>query len=794
MVTTSPRGQAHAQLEQDLDAVLRGPGSDAAPRVVHLFSLAGSGAAGTGDIARLVRSWSHQHGRRLLAPAVDRDAPTAFGVARGLLRQLLPSATGSDHRLTVDFGAELAMLLPELRGRRTAPDLSTIALGATKRRLHRDSERLFRLVSAFASIAAVSLADLAPDRPAAILIDGAENCDRHTLAALLHLLRTAARPPLLILITADQDARPRWLPSWTALDDQTVGAWTDAEGEQQALLRRFLSETGATVITAGRLESAGETGSRCSAVWPGPADRAEGRCRGIACEDAEHEGAEAMRALLEVARGNADQGAARALRLIQRSFGFTLNYELILLCCRIALASGIPAARLPALQFAGLAHAYLDHPERAAEIFEAAQAEAPTPEARAQLCYYRGLLASKRRDSLHDGRCLFESGLHALSGRLGGAARLERGWLRNGLAYTAWRQGQSGEAEELIRTALAGTEGAHDPQTVNLRINLLNNLSVLLEDQCDYAAALAVWRQLARWESFVRGGRFTKSYRYRESWLLLALDDVAGAYDRAQLALTAAQRHRDVFHADLIGAACRYLACRKNDLDAAERWAAAGIWLAARHGHRAALAHAYGQAAHVRYQAADPEGAIRCLADGVAVVADHRAVAPRAMLARALGQLCSGAGPDAGLLGPDDELCGILLDRPKPKLTTPFPIAHLVTATAFAHRTHDLALGTVRNQPAPRALTELACPALEHGGGKRRRDQHQAAAPGYGKPRLGAYRLPLQQIPDRADDQGGWLVAGKCLKPVRHGRDRHERAAGERNEHEEKGEAARRVG
>ena len=674
--------------------------ADRVPSAVHLFPADGQREQVAGALGHLIRAWARHRGFPLLAPAVETAAPTAFGVARGLLRGFLPDTADAGPPWVASFGPELSALLPELHARIAAPDLRQIALGGTKRRLHHDSERLFRLVSAFTSIAGGGLTAMLERHggPTVLLIDDAEHCDRYSLACLLHLLRTAATPPLLILVTATQDVRPSWLGSEVTLTDPVLAAWTDAEGEQQALLRRFLAATGAQAIavrsSSGRAGAAAPRPPAARALMNGPAPSPASGCPEASCPDAEHEGAEVMLAHREVAGGDGAKGAARALRLIQRSFGFTLNYELILLCCRIALASESAAARLPALQFAGLAHAYLGYHDRAAEIFAHAHAQAPTPEARAQLSYYRGLVASKRLEHLDEGRRWFECGLRAVSGRPGDAARIERGWLRNGLALTAWRQARPDEAEELIMAALAETaDSDDDPQLLNLRVNLVNNLSVLLEDRGDYAAALATWRKLAVWEAFVRGGTFSKSYRYRESWLLLALGEVGEAYGRARMSLAVARGHRDVFHMNLIGAACCYLACRGNDLDAAAEWAAESVSLTASLGHRPAQAHAHGQSAHVRYQAGDHDGAICHLQQGLDIAPG---TGISAVLAEALGRLRAGDAPGSGGLGPDDPLFGIWLDHPKPKLTTPFPIAHLITDAAFASSTHDLALGTVR--------------------------------------------------------------------------------------------------
>jgi tetratricopeptide (TPR) repeat protein len=719
------------------------------PVVVRLRARAGR--IGRHRVER-VREWARDGGYPLLDLPADTAAPTAFGPVRHLLRQLLPEAEREAGGPLTDFAPELTMLLPELRSRAAyadAPELVKIALGGTKRRLHRDSERLFRLVSAVTSVVCFGLSGLARahGRPAVLLVDRAELCDRYTLACLLHISRSAAGPgPMILLVTGEaRDARTRWIAPPVA--DPRLARWSDAEAEQDRVLSRLFEVTDAVELPTGGpedrheavpdLDSLSESDRRrltaaviladpvLAAGVAGPLDAelaaasrepavreavlgqltAEAYRAGCA-ELAEElrtrlaleapgdgtatEGAEAALAFLEVAGGQPQSGVRRAQRILQRSYGFTLNYELMLLCCRVALA-GLPtgAGRLPVLLFAGLTHAYLDHHELATEIFEAAYTGEATPEVRAQVCYYLGLIASKRRNLLEEGRAWFDRGFAAIENRSGGPALLESGWLRNGMAMVAWREGRYDDAERLVRAAIADTEGFADAQLVNLRVNLVNNLSVLLETQGEYGAALEVWRSLAGWSEFILGGSFTKSYRYRESWLLSRLGDLTQAYACAVDSLDVARRFHDVFHMNIISRACAYLACRMEDYGAGCRWQHTNVELMRQLGHRAGEAHAYGQLAHVRCQAGDLTGAAEAL-DEAARLADGPA-AERFRAAR----LGVAQGRRLAPLGPDDELFGIAMDRPKAKLTTPFSMAHLVVDDSYAATTHERALTKV---------------------------------------------------------------------------------------------------
>jgi len=769
--------------------------AEAEPVVLRLRTAGGLSSQHAAD---RLQSWAQYHQYPIIRLRVSTAAPTAFGPIRELLRRLLPNVQRESAGLLAEFAPELTMLLPELRARpqyaQTAA-LSKIAVGGAKRRLHRDSERLFRLVSAVASIGGHGLTSLTTTygRPPVVLIENADLCDRYSLACLLRIWQVSTGPgPVIVLATSPSGPdRPQWAarPQRAArgLDDAVLAGWTDAEGEQDQLIRRFLAATGAVDLPGERpstpvdqLELVPELSSLpgvvserliaaavlgdpvLAAAIDGPLDgplaalaRVPGArravlrqltaeqyresCRALADKlrttqtclpqngpDLEREGVEAALAFLEVAGGDNAAGASRALRLVQQSYGFTLNYELMLLCCRIALAAGESAAeRLPALLLTGLTHAHLGHHDTAAEIFEAAYAAASTPEVRAQICYYQGVVAGRQLERSYLGQDWFERGLQHVAGRTGASARLESGWLRNGLALLAWRREQLAEAAELVRTALADTAGATETeeppepepagaagparpdavQLANLRVNLVNTLSMVLEDQGDCAGALEAWRSLEPLGGAFSGGSFTKSYLYRESWLLLQSGEIKAAYACAISAMEVARQARDVFHAHIISHACTYLACRLGDFESAREWAHQTLELSLNLQDRHGEAHAAGQLAHVNYQAGDQASARRWMGRAVATAGDGP---PAKAFRSALACMSDTRGPisrgpiSRGLvsLGPDDELYGIALDRPKPKLSTPFPLTELVSSDSDVSLVHDRPLSANR---APRS-------------------------------------------------------------------------------------------
>lgn len=572
-------------------------------------------------------------GFHVLATDARTCAPVTFGAVRPLIRTLLP-VLGPEAPVLSAYRPELGALLPDLADPRP---LARIAFGGTKRRLHGDSERLHRIADAATAVLAAGIAIL--ESPVLLRIDGAEHCDRYTLNVLWRLLHRPAAPGILLCCAA-ADARPRWSPP--PLDDPAERRWTDAESLQAQHFRRFITATAAIEVRSGQPAPAG------------PPPRDPGRATAA--------GAEFLRARHELVVGASEKAAQRALRLAQASFGFMLDHELILLCCRIAFASRSVPARLPALQFTGLVHAYLGHSDLAVEIFTAAHHEAPSPQTRAQLCYYLGLLESKRRARPSEGKAWFTRGFAELTGRDDPQSRLERGWLCNGSALAAWLENRPADASRFLDAALAEV-GDTSALEANLRVNLLNNRSVLEEQRGDYAAALRTWRDLEALVPPSHRPVFAKAHRYREALLLSACGLHTDAYQRMASAGELAREQGDQYHLRAIASACVYLACLDGRYDDASTWAEELIVLAATDDQ--AQAHAFAQAAHVHIQAGAVTQARSVLERGLT------AVPSAAMLIQARNELDSHAVPARP--GPGDGWAGIRLDQPRTKLTAPFP-------------------------------------------------------------------------------------------------------------------------
>jgi len=280
----------------------------------------------------------------------------------------------------------------------------------------------------------------------------------------------------------------------------------------------------------------------------------------------------------------------------------------------------------------------------------------------------------------------FERGLGEVGGVTTPESWLERGWLHNGLALLAWQDHRAGEAEALVEHALEFMATYDDVQALNLQINLLNNLSVLHEQRDNHGLALRTWQRLAHWAELLDGGTFAKSYLYRESWLYLLVGDLPAARDACARAFAIAEQVRDFFHMDLLSRACGYLACRLRRFDEALYWYEYYQLLSAKLDDHWRLPEAWAALGHAAVQAGEFVRARDAFRAGVEAAEAVGRGELAEQLRRAVDVLVDPGRVDG--LDADGEFCGFRLERPKAKLTTPFALAHLSSATAFAPATH----------------------------------------------------------------------------------------------------------
>jgi len=655
----------------------------------------------------------------------------AFGAVSGLFAPLVREAMHGAPGFVQQYAPELLQIWPQLRddpSLAAAPCLDGIALGGTKRRLHKDSEQLFRIVHGLASFVDAALPRIAIATPLVLSCDNLDAADRLSIVVLVHVLHRL--PDRLVLVAAlerewlDDPSSPGrpWVWGAEAIMEGAPDPALEAMREHAVVLRNIFALEGTTCeIVHGQIkcgeplptdpatafaalgadrqtiarllpEQAG-TGSiefstisrrqRRRILESLPADKrrqlhavilaAQPRRLGPAEADF------ASRSYHALLAGRLSEGLAAALRALDAGFGFSMNFELMLACGGEARRHAEGEAAIALGLMLALVTQYIGHEERSAEELERLHGNSPPGVLRAQISFYLGLTLAKKLGRLGEGLGWLEAGLREVEGNqvTDWRAALEYGWLCNALAFCHWRSGRTDEAHAVVGNALRAVKDYSEPQVINLKINLINNLSVLRESVRDFAGALRTWHSLAELNTLVEGGRFSKSYQYRCGWLLLQAGDPAGALACYEESYHIAEAVRDVFHMDIISRACGYVSIICGEFAAAERWYETNRKLLETLGDRVNAARAWATVALVAEIQGQLDKARHLAEEGLALARLHRRIAVAGAVAQQIAEIgvrTPEAALEAGLSG----RLAAGFEKPKMKLTTPFAIAHLV--------------------------------------------------------------------------------------------------------------------
>jgi tetratricopeptide (TPR) repeat protein len=401
-----------------------------------------------------------------------------------------------------------------------SPALGDVANSPSERRLHRESEQVFRLLQAAADAVVEAIADLG--RPLVL-----RNCGAGDVVSLRGVMRAAERSRAAgvggLVVCGEWDAvtaagrmgdrKQRMLDRVrermrAPLDGEAATAPAGARdaGFESAELRHLQAATDEGRPPAERLAGALLAVRACffSTNYEGSL---------LACEHA-------LRVLDSGTAVDTDD-VARAFEAMDEGIGtpaIEVNAE--------ALAG--PVRDLEALLWRSIAVDYslMNDGTAGSEAFHRALAAEPTPLAEATVRMYLGLLLGKRMGKQDEAVAELQRGLALLDGDARPRAAVAEGWLRNVLALTSFQRRQLREAYEEEMKALRRVADRHDPSATHLKINVISNVSVIHESAGRHADAIRIWHRFLEispdWSD-----SFIKHYAYREGGLNLAAGDEA---------------------------------------------------------------------------------------------------------------------------------------------------------------------------------------------------------------------------------------------------------------------------
>lgn len=256
-----------------------------------------------------------------------------------------------------------------------------------------------------------------------------------------------------------------------------------------------------------------------------------------------------------------------------------------------------PAGRVGVLtaawHAAGFANSCLQRHETALDCYRHSLAIAQTRVQRARSLMYLGLITGKRLHRHAEAEAHIRAGLAELDGATSPEEVLESGWLLNVNALMAYSTGRPDEAMRMVRKAWRRVRGLQSSEATHLKVNLISNITVLLEHTDRAAEAVTMWENFG---TVLRRANelFAKHYYYREGGLRLRAGRPEDAFSSYQASFAQCLATADPLHGSDVAQACGTLAYQLADLPEAARW--------------------YGQAAEQARLAGDHETLARVLA------------------------------------------------------------------------------------------------------------------------------------------------------------------------------------
>lgn len=457
--------------------------------------------------------------------------------------EALRSQGASFGDLPVRHASEWAELFPAQTPPGTTP-LEEIALAPSERRLHRESEQVYRVLSVAAAALCAGTAELG--RP--LLVSGVGGTDLSSLRGFMRAVEHARiAPGAAVLFDAPEAVRA------------PVGGQADYHQERLRCLRRM-----GLPLADGDLV-------------PGLPDRPATPFVPVS-----EEGELYLRAREQ--QSSAVDRVAAALAYSRTAF-FSANWEGMAVVAEeaVRLLSGIPEAKIPellgkaeregelvhAIEFEtailrgpsdvrgfllkvlGIQAGFRGDQDSALAFFRAMREDAPglSPEIRAQSHLYSALTLSKRKQRLAEAVAEVEQGFAAVEERPDEAesVRRERGWLHNLRGLTLFAERRLGAAFEHEKQALACMAGLTDASSAHLRINLYSNISVLQEKAGKHSSALQTWEKFKQATGASNAG-FAKHHAYRSAGLRLLVGDRDAALADLGTTLVNAHGLDDLFH------------------------------------------------------------------------------------------------------------------------------------------------------------------------------------------------------------------------------------------------------
>ena len=504
-------------------------------------------------------------------PVIEADMavaiPSALAGLRPVLRALEAAAPASVKKVASDYPSEWNFIFPDsIAG---AEPLSDLALTPSERRLHRESETMYRVLST----AAKAVLAATKETGSSLVL---RNTGATDLVSLRGIMRAVEWSRL-----EESDGRRVILGDWGATPSHVAPTF--------ALRRRGLFESLRERMRGTPMGSTAPANGHMNVV--------------VKAVDLE----EARLAIVLDPHAEAERRLAAAVLCVRSAF-FSTSYEAALLACEVGLdlisrtGPGVsedkvrehfaaldegyntPAAEIDASVLGGheciasflwrsigVVRSFAGDFDGALEAFSRSVEFDVPPVMQASNHMYRGLMLAKRLGNTGEARKELLGAIASIEHMTDDVAMLEQGWLRNVTGLSFFAEKKLTEALEQEKLGMKCVGKLHDMKSTHLKINLISNVSVLLESAKQHDDAFKTWSRFAeistRWDD-----NFHKHHKYRAAGLRLGAGDVTSAVTGYEEAFACAEKLRDTFHKQVISAELGRLWLDQGKAEVAASW------------------------------------------------------------------------------------------------------------------------------------------------------------------------------------------------------------------------------
>nr|WP_154985472.1 tetratricopeptide repeat protein [Paenibacillus xylanexedens] len=464
------------------------------------------------------------------------------------------------HHLLKSHAPEILYLFPKFRSESpfvNAQNLEDIALPPSRRRLHKESEQMFRVTQAIVKLLLEYTKHLNHTNTI-ILFDQIDRMDEHSLRCFARLSKCIEHHPIVIVATvseaSERDSR------FHMASHNDICMHVNLAENRNKLLESLYHQIKPSIYELTDLKD--ENQSDCSYE------------NSLTMQPVNNETHKSAQLLDSITNGDVDHLDELLLEALEISV-FTQNYEHALFLINKAspyIHNLRKETHVELWIYMGLCYAFMVEYDKALAIFKNALSLTEDTLKKSELHLYVALLCTKRLNKPLVGREIIDQALQSIEGTTGSEVEVERTWLHNLRALTFVGTGDLAQAFKECKQGLEHIkEGNRKEDAIHIKINLISNISVLFESMKKVDAALKHW---SKFEPFVTHSSpvFTKHYLYRKAGLLFKLQRYAEAIESLEDSYRIAKEMNDAFHMDIIARSIGAIYFEQEIYDKATQW------------------------------------------------------------------------------------------------------------------------------------------------------------------------------------------------------------------------------